>query len=92
MNMTPAEKEEIQEKLLAMGNAASRLGLSEERLLRGVQRYGFPEVTLVELRAELHHLEKAGLMTTVEKALRPDLLRWKSTADGDRWLMMQGLI
>lgn len=90
--MTPAEKEELQEKIIALGNAASRLGIGEDRILRACQRFGFERLSLVELQAELNHLEKAGLMTTVEKELRPDLLRWKSTADGDRWLMRQGLI
>ncbi len=90
--MTPDQKEELQEYLLRLCNAASRLGVPEDRLLRDGQRYGFSALTKPELDAELHHLEKAGLLGVVAKTLRPDLRRWVSTADGDRWLMRQGLV
>jgi hypothetical protein len=92
MILTPADKEEIQEKLLAMCNAASRLGIGEERLLRALQRFGFETLTLEQLQTELRIIETAGLISTVEKQLRPDLLRWKTTGSGDTWLMKQGLI
>lgn len=90
--MTPHEKEELQEKILSLCNAVSRLGIQEAKLQRDCQRYGWPALTLPELQAEIHHLEKAGMITPVAKELRPDLRRWVSTASGDQWLMKQGLI
>lgn len=90
--MTPKDKEALQELLIRQCNAASRLGFPEDRLLRDAQRYGFPALTLAELQAELLHLEKADLLKTTEKTLRPDLRQWVTTASGDAWLMKQGLI
>ena len=92
MIMTAQEKEDLQEKILRLCNAAGRVGIREDRMLRDCQRYGFDSLLPSELAGEILIVEKAGLVTTAEKELRPDLRRWMTTADGDRWLMKEGLI
>ncbi len=90
--LTPKEKEEIQEKIVLLCNAASRIGIPEERLLRDLHRYGFERLTLPEFDAEMYHLEKKALIATVDKTLRKDLRRWVTTSEGDEFLIQHGLI
>lgn len=90
--LTPDEKESLQIQLLRLCNASSRFGLPESRLLQDCQRFGFDDLSKKEFDAEILHLEKAGLLATVGKVIRPDLRRWTTTAQGDYQLMEKGYI
>jgi hypothetical protein len=89
--MTPEDIELLQEKIVQLCHAAGRLGLPEERIMRGLIKaaYGVDKDTL---ERNLRYLKSKGWIEEVDKDLRPDLRRWQTTAAGDEYLMKQGLI
>ena len=89
--MTAEEIEALQEKILRLCHAAGRFGMPDERILRGLQKADF-DIDQAELDRQLRYLLSKSWITAVAKELRPDLRRWETTADGDEYLMRQGLI
>ncbi|MFA7302072.1 MAG: hypothetical protein WC069_07205 [Candidatus Shapirobacteria bacterium] len=91
-SLDPGEKELLQERLLVLCNAGGHFGVPEERLLFVARQFGFDTLSAAQLTTELIHLEKLGLISTLQKTLRPDRRRWSTTAAGDRHLMEHGLL
>lgn len=89
--MTPEDIELLQEKIVRLCHAAGRLGLPEERIKRALIQDGYG-VDKDTLEQHLRYLKDKGWIKEVPKDLRPDLLRWESTAAGDEFLMKRGLI
>jgi Fic family protein len=89
--MTAEDIELLQEKIVRLCHAAGSLGLPEERIKRALIQngYGVDDDTLDR---NLKYLKSKGWIEEVEKYLRPDRRRWRSTAAGDEYLMRQGLI
>jgi hypothetical protein len=91
--MTAEDIRELQDKIIQLCHAAGALGLSEERLKRGLLRasYGVDDDTLAK---QLKFLKGEGLIDSKENDLHPspDLRRWLSTSAGDKHLVRAGLI
>lgn len=89
--MTSDDKEMMQEKILQLCNAAGKFGVPDDRILRALNRAGYP-IDQAELDRQLRYLKSKEWIVEVEKQLRPDLRKWETTAAGDEYLMKQGLI
>lgn len=99
--MTPEESKELQEKILEICHAAGRLGIPGKRMQHALENATYLKRALIEeghgtdnahLDRALKFLESEGLIESEREELRPDLLRWKTTSDGDKYLMKIGRI
>lgn len=89
--MTPEDIELMQEKIVLLCNAAGRFGLPEDRIKRTLLASGYG-IDAEALEKQLAYLESKGFIMLAEKDLRPDRRRWRTTYQGDEYLMRQGLI
>jgi hypothetical protein len=83
---------ELQIKILQLLHAAGEFGLPKDRIKRALIRnaYGVDDGAL---ERNLKFLRSEGLIAqTDEDGLRPDIRRWVSTSEGDKLLMLEGLI
>jgi len=99
--MTPEDLKELQEKILEICHASGQLGMQGARMQRKLEDTGFLKRELIReghgvdnahLDRALKFLKSEGLIESEKEKLRPDLLRWKTTSAGDKYLMEQGLI
>lgn len=99
--MTAEDSKELQEKILEICHATGRLGMQEDRMQRKLEDTGYLKRELIReghgvdnahLDRALKFLESEGLIESKPEDLRPDLLRWKTTSAGDKYLMKIGRI
>jgi len=99
--MTPEDAKELQEKILELCHASGRLGIPEKRMQHTLENTRYLKRELIReghgvdnphLERALKFLESEGLIESEPEDLRPDLLRWKTTSEGDKYLMRIGLI
>jgi hypothetical protein len=92
MPMTAEDSRELQIKIIQLVHAAGEFGLPKDRIKRALIRnaYGVDDETLGR---NLKFLRDEKLIAqTKEDELRPDIIRWVSTSEGDKLLMREGLI
>ncbi|MCA1589707.1 MAG: hypothetical protein LC734_04810 [Acidobacteria bacterium] len=100
MEMSPEDQKalrietarELQIRIIQLLHAAGEVGLPRDRIKRGLiaNAYGVDDDTL---KRNLKFLSDEKLIATKgEDRLRPDLIRWLSTSEGDKLLMREGLI
>lgn len=91
--MTAEDIKLMQEKIVALCHSSGDLGMRFDRLKRALihDGYGMDKDALAR---QLKYLKGEGLIVNEEDPIHPDpdLVRWKSTSEGDKLLIRSGLI
>lgn len=88
--MTAASRELFRQNLISQLAAAGAVGLRPAGLKIGARVGGF-EPADKELDDALDYLAGKGLVKTVDKAISPEMTRWKITSEGYDYAAQEGL-
>jgi hypothetical protein len=92
MKLTPEERELLREFLVQTAHDAGRKGIKVSSIIVKAGAAGYEGMTGAELDAELRYLEGKHLVEQVDKAVSPEVRRYKSTAAGYDFLAEKGLV
>jgi hypothetical protein len=88
--MNAATRELFRQNLVAQLAAAGAVGLKPAMLKIGAKVGGF-EPTDQQLDDELVYLQDKGFVAPVDRAISPEMKRWRITADGRDYAAKEGL-
>ena len=88
--MNAATRELFRQNLIAQLSAAAGVGLKSAMLKVGARAGGF-EPTDEQIDAELLYLADKTFVAPVDKAISPEMKRWRITAAGRDYAAQEGL-
>ncbi len=88
--MNAATRELFRQNLIQQLAAIGPVGMKVPALKVGARAGGF-EPGDAQIDAELQYLADKGLVTAMDKAISPELKRWRITADGRDYAAQEGL-
>jgi hypothetical protein len=82
--MKPTELESFREAILRVldERASNRFGLSVNAIVIFLAQYGFRNVAIADVNAELLYLQDKMFVAIVGKKISPENTCWRITADG----------
>lgn len=89
--MTPEIREKFRENIIALIAAAGTNGLKRASLKMHLLATGHDAATDADLDNDLDYLAGKGLVEKKEKAVSPEVARWKITAQGRDYAAEEGI-